>query len=326
MIHTRRKIALLAVVVALAAGAVFAQGLLPSKIWVLTVNVNVPNASIYVDNALIQGNAVRVQGGVHTIRVHADGYSDVSQTITVKENMQFGVRLNPMLFPVTIRVTAPNASVFLDGNNITGSTPSVMPGSHTVQVTAPGFQDYNTVINVSGPVALDIPLQAAGFLLTVNSNVPDATVIINNLAKGAVPYSEYLSPGSYTVRVSAAGYYDYIASVALDRAIAMTAPLKPLPQPVTQPSTLTFVIPPVFRDPQMQPGDPMDVVRIFVDNRLVNPNRELNRIAIAPGRHRIRISSGSFSMQLGDITVQSGMSYIIELALDMKVRAVSSDQ
>jgi hypothetical protein len=29
-------------------------------------------------------------------------------------------------------------------------------------------------------------------------------------------------------------------------------------------------------------------------------------------------------MQLGDITVQAGMSYIIELALDMKVRAVKA--
>jgi hypothetical protein len=323
---TTRTLALLALVIAAVAAPAFGQGLLPSKIWTLTINVNVPNATIYIDNAPIQGNVVKVSGGPHVLRVHADGYMDVAQNIAVRDNMFIPVRLNPQLFPLIIRVTAPNASIFVDGNMVTGTNPLVMMGSHTIQVTAPGFQDYNTVINVSAPFTLDVPMQPAGFLLTVNSNVNEATVIVNNLAKGAVPYSEYLPPGTYTVRVSAAGYLDYIASVALDRAINMSAPLKPIPQPIVQPSTLSFVIPPIFRDPNLTPGDPTDIVRIFVDNRLVNPNRELARIAIAPGRHQIRVSSGSFSVQLGDITVQPGMSYIIELALDMKVRAVQSSQ
>ncbi len=325
MRHTMRMAALAALVIASVAGPAFGQ-LLPSKIWTLTINVNAPNAAITVDNTLIQGNIVKVSGGAHVIRIHADGYADVTQSITVRDNMTLSIRMNPQLFPLNIRVTAPNARILVDGNDITGTVPAVILGSHTIQVTAPGFQDYNTVINVAGPVSLDVPLQPAGFLLTVNSNVPEATVIVNNLAKGNVPYSEYLPPGTYMVRVSAAGYYDYIANVALDRAMTLNAPLRQVPQPVNQPSTLTFVIPPVFRDPNMQPGDPTDVVRIFVDNRLVNPNRQLDRIVIPPGRHRIRISSGSFSMQLGDITVQPGMSYIIELALDMKVRAVQSNQ
>ena len=284
----------------------------------LTINVNVQNASIYVDNALIDGNIARVTGGAHLIRVHADGYNDFTQSLTVKDHMTFNVRLNSQQYPVTIRVKAPNASIFIDGNNVTGTIPSVMMGSHTIQVTAPGFQDYSTVINVSAPVTLDVSLQQAGFLLTVNSNVNDATVIVNNQPKGSVPYSEYLPSGTYTVRVSAAGYNDYTTSVVLDRALTLNAPLTQMS------STLTFEIPQIFRDPTMRPGDPTDVVRIYIDNRLVNPNRELSKIAITPGRHRIRISSGSFSMQLGDFTVQAGMSYIIELALDMKVRAVQS--
>jgi phage tail tube protein FII len=435
MNRTMRTIALCALVVAAVVAPVFGQGLLPSKVWILTINVNVPNASIYVDNALVQGNSVKVSGGPHVIRVHADGYTDITQSITVKDNMTFGVRLNAQLYPLTIRVTAPNASVFVDGNNVTGSTPSVMlgthtiqvtapgfldytsvinvsgpfaldvalqqagfsliinvnvpnasiyvdntllngnvarvtagqhairvhadgyadvtqsltvrdnmtydvrlnaqlfpvnirvrtpnasvfidgnnvtgtipavaMGSHTVQVTAPGYQDYTSVINVSAPVSLDVSLQQAGFLLTVNSNVGNATVMVNNMAKGAVPYSEYLPQGTYTVRVSAAGFSDYTASVVLDRALTINAPLQQMS------STLTFVIPDSFRDPGMKPGDPNDVVRIYIDGRHVNPNRELSRIVINPGRHRIRISSGSFSMQLDDLTVQTGVSYII---------------
>jgi hypothetical protein len=144
--------------------------------------------------------------------------------------------------------------------------------------------------------------------------------VVNNVAKGALPYAESLPAGTYAIKVSAPGYVDYVASVALDRALALNVQL----QAMILPSTLTFVIPPAFLDPEMKPNDAEGRVKIYVDNKLVNPKREMEKIAILPGRHRIRISSGAFSMQLGDITVQPGMSYILEIAIDMKVQAVKS--
>ena len=76
----------------------------------------------------------------------------------------------------------------------------------------------------------------------------------------------------------------------------------------------------------MTPEDSGGQVRIFVDNRRVNPNGELERIPIAAGRHSIRIASGAFSMQLGDLIVQPGQSYVVELSIDMKVRTVPLPQ
>jgi hypothetical protein len=320
MKYAMRTYMLLVLVLLTAAGSVFGQGLLPKKIWNLTIAVNVPNAVIYVDNVPVQGNTAKVTGGAHNVKVHADGYADFNGPVTVAGHMTFSVRLNPLGFPLTIRVSTPNASVFLDGVDVTGTVPPVAPGSHSLRVTAPGFQEYNSNISVMAPQAIDVALQPAGFLLSINANVPSATVTINNLAKGGVPYSEYLPPGSYSVRVSAGGYNDYVANVMLDRAVPLNVQLSP----AFLPSTLTFVLPPSFRDPEARGGDQQSQVRIYIDNRLANAGREMERIPVAPGRHVVRVSSGSFSTQLAELVVQPGMSYVIELAFDLRVRPVPS--
>jgi hypothetical protein len=320
MRYNPRFFMLLALVLLTAAGSVFGQGLLPKKIWNLTIAVNVDDAQIYVDSTAIPGNTTKVTGGLHNVRVHADGFAEFNGSVTVTSHMTFNVRLVPLGFPLTIRVNTPNAAVFLDGNDITGSSPVVAPGSHSLQVTAPGFLDYNSSITIRAPQTIDVALQPAGFLLSVNANVPNATVTINNQSMGSVPYSEYLPPGSYSVRVSANGYSDYAANVMLDRAVPLNVQL----QPVALPSTLTFVIPPAFRDPDARGGDPQSQIRIYVDNRLVNAGRDLDRIPITPGRHVVRVSSGSFSTQIAELVVQAGMSYVIELAFDLRVRPVPS--
>jgi hypothetical protein len=316
-----RTLALTAVVLILA-GAVFGQGLLPRKIWSLTIDVNVPGATIFVDNVRLNGNAVRVIGGPHNVTVEADGYFDFSGSVVVTANQTFTVQLQPRGFPLMIRVNVPSATVLIDGADVSGIVPNVSRGSHTIEVTAPGYRPYQTVVNVAAAMSIDVVLQTAGFLLTVNANVPNASVTVNNLAKGGVPYSEYLPPGPYTLRVSAPGFTDYIANISLTRAIAMNVQLQRQPFP----PTLSFVIPPAYLDPDMRPGDPRSQVRIYVDDQLVNPRREMERIQVEPGRHRIRVASGAFSIQIGEMDLLPGTSYAFELSMDWKIRTMRSPQ
>ncbi len=375
-----RMAGLLALTFALIAGPVFGQGLSPKRIWTLTVAVNAPGAVIYVDNVLVQGNSIKVTGGAHNVKVHADGYYDFNGPVVVTGHMTFPVQLVPAGVPLTIRVPVPGARVFVDGTDVTGTVPLVTLGPHTVQVSAPGFQDSTTTVNVAGPMTLDVALQPAltlvvnvnvpgasisvdnvliqgnaayvsrgphvlrvhadgyadyvgqvnvkgsmtfnvrlnplGFPLTVNANVNNAAVLINGAPKGPVPYSEYLPPGTYAVRVTAPGYAEYSSNVTLSRAVTLNVQLIP------QTSLLAFVIPPAFRDPDLKPGEARGRVKIFVDNNLVNPNGEMERIPVAPGRHRIRVASGAFSLQAADIVVQPGMSYVIEVSMDMQVRTI----
>jgi hypothetical protein len=286
----------------------------------LVINVNVPNALISVDNAPIQGNSVTVAQGPHNLTVQADGYQDWNGMVNVQRNMTFPVRLVSSGFPLTIRVNAPAATISVDGANVTGTVPSVARGPHTVRVSAPGYKDYTSVVNVAAPLTLDVVLQSAGFALTVNANVSNAMVTVNNTPKGPAPYSEILPPGTYSVRVTADGYTDYVATIPLSRPVNLNVQL------TAANSTLSFVIPQMYRDPEMRQGDPRGQLRIYVDNRLANPNRESEGISVTPGRHTIRVTTGAFSAQVGDLDVQPGQSYVIQLYMQMDVSTAQPSQ
>lgn len=312
-----RSLALVALAALVLAGPIFGQNLLPKRIWNLTIIVNVPNAIIFVDNVQLQGNVAKVTGGPHNVRVHADGYADFNGAVNVSNNMTFTVNLNSVavLAPLMIRVPTPGARIFVDNVDVTGQVPSVALGMHSIRVSAPGFQDYNSAVNVTSPLTMDVALQPAGVLLTVNANVANATVTVNNVVKGPTPYSDYYAPAMYNVTVSADGYADYVANISLSQAMTLNVQLKPL-----QPATLTFIIPPAFRDTDMRQGDPQGQVKIWVDNRLVNTHQETDRIAVSPGRHNIRVASGSFAMQVPDFIAQPGVNYTIDFTITVNVR------
>jgi len=250
----------LALVTLLAASAAHAQ-FMPKAIWTLTVVVNVPNAVIYVDNQQLPGNQMKVPGGLHNVKVMADGFLAFNGPVNVTGDTTFPVNLQPMP-----------------------------------------------------------PVRRVGFPLTVNSNVAGAAVAVNDVPKGPAPYSEVLPPSTYTVRVSARGFVDYIATVSLDRPLVINAPL----QPAVLPSTISFVIPQPFHDPDVRPEDPRSEVRIFIDGTLVNPRHEMERIAVQPGRHRVRIASGAFSVELGDMEFRPGTGYVLELGMDVTVRVTKA--
>jgi len=242
--------ALLAMMVAATAYAQF----MPKRIWTLTVVVNVPGAVIFVDNQQLPGNQTRVPGGAHNVQVMADGYLTFNASVMMNGDQTFPVNLQPVPpaqpagFPLSINVNVPDAAVFVDGVQVQG-VPIVAPGPHSVQVAAPGYQDYSTSVNVMRPLTLNVVLN-----------------------------------------------------------------------PLDRPSTLTFVIPRPYLDPDMHPDDPRSAVRIFIDGMLVNPHSELERIAVQPGRHRIRVASGAFSVELGDMEVRPRTNYVLELGMDVKVR------
>ncbi len=139
--------------------------------------------------------------------------------------------------------------------------------------------------------------------LSVNANVTGAQVMVNNVAKGAAPYAESLPIGTYTVRVFADGYLDYQANVSLTQPVALNIQLQPKPM---APATLAVVIPRPFVDPDLRPGDPQTTIQIWVDDKLVNPKRELAGIQIPPGKHRVRIGIRGAHGPAGRLRVPAG--------------------
>jgi hypothetical protein len=217
-------------------------------------------------------------------------------------------------------VNVPGAAIAVDGQPVAGTVASVSAGVHTLAVSAEGYEDSVLSINVAAPMVVDVTLERAGFLLTVNANVRTARVMVDGVSRGTVPFSEYLPPGPHTVRVSARGYADYVASVVLDGPVTINAALQQGLQ-AGGTSLLSVAVAPEQLDPDLHGKDPGDSIRIYLDGRLVNPKRELDRIPVAAGRHTVRIVTGALSVDLGEMEFAPGTSYTFELAVDVGIRA-----
>lgn len=283
----------------------------------LTVNADVLNAEIYVDGARINGNSVRVPAGMHTVRVSARGYEDYNASFLVTGPMVVSATLRSALHELTIRVNVLDSEVFIDGIRIKGSTARVAAGTHAVNVRAEGYQDYNATFDVNGSLVISVELQRSGFPLTVTANVPGAMVTFDNVPRGQVPYTEVVSPGTITVTVSAPGYLDYIATVAVTRPTTINARLQP------GLVILNFLIPPRFQTPDREG---LGLVRIMIDGKLMNPKKEVSGIQVSPGRHAVSVMSGGLAVELGDFDFSAGMEYTIELFMELRVRASAAAQ
>ncbi|MFN3266637.1 MAG: PEGA domain-containing protein [Deinococcales bacterium] len=208
---------------------------------VLQINSNVRGAQVFINNVLA-GNtplSFNAPAGQHSVRVTANGFRDQTQTVTVRggQTISLNFNLQPIVQNGTIQVVSnvANAQVFVD-NVLSGNTPAnitVPAGQHTVRVAAPGFQDFNTTVNVSagGVVNVRAVLQAIiqnGTLQVVAPN--NAQVFINNNLQGTGSGQITVPAGQYTVRVTAPGFQDFVTTVSVQpgQTTTVRADLQPL--------------------------------------------------------------------------------------------------
>lgn len=215
-----------------------------------------------------------------------------------------------------------------------------------------------------------------GDSLSVNSNVPGASVFINGNPAGSTPFSASIPAGSYTVLVQAPGYNDFSQNVVVNGPVQIYANLQgqgyqlgidapnapgaqvivngsPVGQTpyagVFQPGTYSITIrAPGFADysaqvslngpqnlvatlvPAMSTwrlvirdeminrdlnGRHMEQIKLFIDGRLQQAPSGL----IAAGRHSIRLVAGGLAFETF-IDVQPGRNYVFEPRLGLEIR------
>ncbi len=106
---------------------------------------------------------------------------------------------------------------------LTGNTTFVKalaPGKYTVKVTAPGYIPQTKAVDLKTNQTLSFQLQAALVRLKVTSNVNGALVQFSGAgtASGNAPFQKDMTPGNYTVSISANGYEPQSRSINLQSA------------------------------------------------------------------------------------------------------------
>ncbi len=115
------------------------------------------------------------------------------------------------LIPINIVVTPKDATIFLDGTDKgTSSALQVSPGKHNLRVEKEGYRTVSEAIDVSTTKTLfTYTLQEVEQLqATIKSTPEGATVYLNNAERGITNKALFLFPGTYSLKLSLAGYVD----------------------------------------------------------------------------------------------------------------------
>jgi hypothetical protein len=127
-------------------------------------------------------------------------------------------RKKPRTGTLVLRSMTDGASVQIDGREV-GTTPIADPivlpaGKHTLKMTKRGHTEYIDVFNIAQGKATELDLDLLPFagVLIVTSTVAGARVFVDGKFEGVTPLEKEVLVGPKQIRVTKAGYYDFIAT------------------------------------------------------------------------------------------------------------------
>jgi hypothetical protein len=124
------------------------------------------------------------------------------------------------------------AEIFVDGEAV-GQAPRtvrVKRGRITLKVTADGYKDYVTRLNITRntTVAATLRRERRDFTLRVSANVRRARVYVNDKYLGQTPFRTTIREGEHFIKVTAPGFEDYTETIQLDQNRNINAKLERL--------------------------------------------------------------------------------------------------
>lgn len=231
------------------------------------------------------------------------GYSQSKKKVIVKKKT-----INHNL---VIQVNVPNYTIWVNNKQIVGNTLSVLPGDYNILVKANGYADWRRSVFVNRNTNVSVNMAKLAeklYNLSINTNVANSTIYINNQQYSTGGLNTGLPRGNYQVEVRANGYTSYFSNIYLDRNINLVANLQPLGN-----ATVNIVIPSYLLNSSVP--NPSNQIKVF-DNGQYIPG--LSFVA-TPGNHLIRVESGGFAIEK-HYTFNSGQTYTIEPFFDFNIR------
>lgn len=243
----RKKIFLALVVLVAAQSLLFAQ----SKTS-LNIQSNQVGARVYLNDNLAgyttPNFSTLVNPGMYTVKVAKDGFPDFKTTVVVGQSpITIVANLGsipvpphspppPMPQPIppsakhqlTIETNVRGAQIYINGAFV-GYTPFVSfyhPGTYSISIRLNGYEEYSRSIKLGGAYRLYASLDPLPYPVYIDAaNISGASIYRDSVFIGNTPYRGTWMPGSYSIRITAPGYNDYIDRVSVSGPLTLQASL-----------------------------------------------------------------------------------------------------
>jgi hypothetical protein len=201
----------------------------------LQVSSSPSGAAVYVDGNYFGHTPTTVGNlapGSHSVSLRLSGYQEWTGTVTISAGQTTSI--SPVLTPApstgSISVTSnpSGAAIYLDGvyqGKTLAGNPfyiiSVQPGSHTIELSMQGYQDFQTTVSVTAGQTTSVsatlnrnPQPPSTGTITVSSSPSGAEVYLDNVFQGYTPQTiQNVAAGSHVLLMKLGGYEDWQSTV-----------------------------------------------------------------------------------------------------------------
>ncbi len=308
-----KRIFLLLLVFAVAGTVLYAQrsatgsGRSGSSRYELRINSNVRNSQVLV-NAVVQKGvtpmSLTLPAGSYSITVRAEGYRDYVANVNLNGNSTINANLQPITYSLTVTSAVQNSTVYIDGQ-ARGRAPtrlSLSQGRYTVMVEADNYYPFTQEVTLNRDIAINAQLEPMTFTLNLTSNVQGAEVFLGNERIGRTPLQAQVNPGAYTLRVTAAGYFESSQAINIAEDFTINVSLRKLN------SKVTFTVPREYLNPSVK--NAIGQFQLYVDGARVRGSIT-QPFEVEVGEHVVRVVSGGFFFE-SRYVFEAGRDYILE--------------
>lgn len=189
----------------------------------IAVDTDAP-ASIDIDGlALPLGDRFLIRSGTYALRISAPGYVPHAGTLSVsgEASQRLDISLSPLPGRVTFTGLPDGAAIRIDGEDA-GNAPfagrPLAAGEHNVRITTERYLPEERTIDVTGrdlAQTIEFTLQPAWAEVSIDSEPPGATVVVDGDAIGTTPLTAEILQGERTLALRASGYADLTRTLQL---------------------------------------------------------------------------------------------------------------
>ncbi len=193
-------------------------------------------AQVMIDGKVCGTTPIVVKGiaaGEHVVRVVKEGYSTKENKIVITkgETKNISLQLREAAY-VTVKTNIKTAPILINGKSAgKGVIESfeVPPGTVQVKVEVPGYDIFETTLNLSvgEKKVIERKLTSIFGSLCVTSTPESASLVLNDESTGTTPYKNMKQkPGKYRLKLLLEGYKDIVENISIVKGETCTRDFK----------------------------------------------------------------------------------------------------